>query len=114
MVEERKPIITLEQGAGRAMSSFLNEKNIRQPLRVDLLFSGCCDPSLGLCLGQVREKDLIFKLEGLTFLISPETYELAGEITVSCVDEAGRKRFAIKSSKPLGEWGGFGTGDIKI
>lgn len=114
MAEERSSIIKLEQGAGRAISSFLSEKNIRQPLRIDLLFSGCCDASLGLCLGPVREKDLIFELEGLTFLISPETYELAGEISISYVDEAGRKGFVIRSSKPVGEWDGFGTGDIKI
>ncbi|MCX6005457.1 MAG: hypothetical protein NT082_07295, partial [Chloroflexi bacterium] len=108
------PVIILEPGAGRAISSFLNEKNIRRPLRIDLNFSGCCDASLSLHVDNAREDDLILEVEGLTFVINPETNELAGEITVSHVDEAGRKGFVITSSKPVGEWDGFGVSDIKI
>jgi Fe-S cluster assembly iron-binding protein IscA len=114
MAVEATPIIKLEQGVSRAIVSFLNEKNIRRPLRIDLNFSGCCDASLCLCVDHVRENDLILEIEGVTFVISPETYELAGEITISYADEAGRKGFVIKSSRPVGEWAGFGVSDIKI
>ena len=114
MAEEAHSIIKLEQGVSRAIGSFLKEKNIRRPLRIDLNFSGCCDASLGLGVDDIRENDLVVEVEGLTFVITPEINALAGEITVSCVEEEGRKRFVIKSSKPLGEWDGFGAGDIKI
>jgi len=30
------------------------------------------------------------------------------------VDEMGRKGFVLTSSKPVGEWDGFGVSDIKI
>lgn len=114
MAEEANSVIRLEQGAGRAIRSFLNEKNISRPLRIDLNFSGCCDAALCLSADEVREKDLIVELEGLTFVISPETYALTGEITVSFADEADRKGFVLKSGKPVSEWEGFGVSAIKV
>jgi Fe-S cluster assembly iron-binding protein IscA len=114
MTEEALSIIKLEKGVSRAIGELLQEKNIRRPLRIDLNFSGCCDASLCLRLDDVREDDLILELEGLTFVISPEDYERAGEITVSYVDEADRKGFVIKSSKPVSEWEGFGVSGIKL
>ena len=107
-------MIKLEQGVSRIISLFINEKNIRRPLRIDLNFSGCCDASLCLCADDVREKDLILEVEGLNFVMSSEIHELAGEVTISYMDEAGRKGFVIKSNKPVGEWEGFGVCDIKI
>jgi len=58
--------------------------------------------------------DLIQELDGLTFVIKPETYNLVGKVTISYVDEMGRKGFVLTSSKPLGEWDGFGCSEIEI
>ena len=114
MVTEISSVIKLERGAGRAISSFMKEKNINRPLRISLNFSGCCDASLGLCVDDACESDMVFETGGMTLVISPETYELTGKITVSYVNEPGRKGFIIKSSKPVSEWEGFGVSDIKF
>jgi len=113
MAEETHSIITLERGTGRAIASLMREKNIHRPLRIDLNFSGCCDSSLCLGVDDAREGDLILEIEGLIFIISPETYELTGNITISHVDEAGRTGFVIKPDKPVSEWDGFGVCNIE-
>ena len=113
MAESRSPIITLRPGARSAILAVMEGKHIQRPLRVDLNFSGCCDPSLCLCADDSREEDFIEEIEGLTFIINPKTYDLAGNITISYIDEPGRKGFRIQSAKPMGEWEGFGVCDIK-
>jgi len=86
----------------------------RQPIRIELNFSGCCDASLCLRVDTIQETDLTLESDGLTFVINPETYQLVGEVTIAYVDEMGRKGFVLTSSKPIGEWDGFGVTDIKI
>jgi Fe-S cluster assembly iron-binding protein IscA len=107
-------IVHLEPGVSQAIKSFLADKGIQQPIRIDLHFSGCCDASLGLCVDTILETDLSLELDGLTFVISPEIYQLAGKVIISYVDEIGRKGFVLTSSKPISEWDGFAVGDIKI
>jgi len=113
MAEKVPSIITLNPGVQSAIHSFMKDKQTRQPLRIDLNFTGCCDPSLCLHVDDAREGDIKETIDGLTFVISPETYDLAGDITISYVDEPGRKGFLIQSAKPMGEWEGFGVCDIK-
>jgi Fe-S cluster assembly iron-binding protein IscA len=104
----------LEPGASQAIKSFLADKGIQKPIRIDLGFSGCCDSSLCLRPDDFSKTDIILESEGLTFLINPATYELTGEVTISYVDETDRKGFILTSSKPVGEWDGFGVSDIKM
>ena len=106
-------MVTLAPGAGQAIQSLLAEKGTQQPIRVELRFSGCCDPSLGLSVDTIRESDLIQELDGLTFVISPETHQLVGDVTISYVEETGRKGFVLTPSKPIGEWDGFGVITIR-
>ena len=105
-------MVKLEQGAGRAMRIFLEEKGLHQPVRIELQSSGCCDSLLGLRLDAVREADLVQEADGLTLVMSRETGRLAGEVTISYVDEAGRKGFVVTSSNPVSEWAGFGVCQI--
>jgi Fe-S cluster assembly iron-binding protein IscA len=112
-VQKLIPVIILRPGAGRAISAFLAEKHIIQPIRIDLNFTGCCDASLSLRPDNAREEDLRSEVEGLSFIISPDVYDLAGEIEINYVEEAGRTGFAIRSGKPVSEWDGFGICDIK-
>jgi Fe-S cluster assembly iron-binding protein IscA len=65
-------------------------------------------------LDEIRENDLIQEIEGLTFVISREVYELVGEVTISYIDEKGKKGYVMRSSKPLNEWDGFGVCEIKL
>jgi Fe-S cluster assembly iron-binding protein IscA len=104
----------LEPGVSQAIRSFLTDKGIQQPIRIELNFSGCCDASLCLRADTILETDLTLQLDGLTFVIDPDIYQLVGEVTASYVDEMGRKGFVLTSSKPVGEWDGFGVSDIKI
>jgi Fe-S cluster assembly iron-binding protein IscA len=107
-------MVKLEPDAARAIRSFLREKGLNRPIRIDLRSSGCCDPVLGLSVDSTRESDLIEKLDELTFVISPEIHELVGEVTISYVDDAGTKGFVLTSVKPVSEWDGVGAGDIRL
>ncbi|MCJ7828979.1 MAG: hypothetical protein MUP81_04485 [Dehalococcoidia bacterium] len=107
-------IVNLEPGVSQAIRASLDDKDIQQPIRIDLNFSGCCDTSLCLRADTILETDLTLELDGLTFVINPETYQLVGEVNISYADEMGRKGFVLTSSKPVGEWDGFGVSDIKI
>jgi Fe-S cluster assembly iron-binding protein IscA len=107
-------MIRLEQGAGRAIRVFLAEKGLERPVRIELQSSGCCDSLLGLRVDDIREADLIQEADGLTFVMSQETSRLAGEVTISRVDDAGREGFVVTSSNPVSEWAGFGVCQIII
>jgi Fe-S cluster assembly iron-binding protein IscA len=85
---------------------------LQRPIRIELQSSGCCDPSLRLRVGTVRESDLIQETDGLEFIISPEIHRLAGDVTICYVAESNRKGFILTSSKPLSEWDGFGVSSI--
>jgi Fe-S cluster assembly iron-binding protein IscA len=108
------PVITLEPGAGQAIKSFLAEKGCQGPIRIDLNSTGCCDVSLGLSVDTVRAADLVQEVDGLQFVMSPETYQLVGDVTISFVDEREKRGFVLFSSKPVSEWDGFGVCSIRI
>ena len=107
-------LVTLDPAAGQAFKSLLSEAGIQGAVRIEIQFSGCCDPSLGLRVDAVRESDLVEEVDGLTFVIDPETHELVGEVKISCPDEGGRRGFVLTSSEPLGEWDGFATCRIRM
>ena len=104
----------MEPGVSQFIKAFLADKGIQQPVRIELNFSGCCDASICLRTDTILEADLTLELDGLTFVINPETYQLLGEVTISYVDDKGKKGFVLTSSKPVSEWDGFGVSDIKI
>jgi Fe-S cluster assembly iron-binding protein IscA len=106
-------IVNVTVDAVTAIKSFLVNKDNRKPIRIDIHNTGCCDCSLGLSVDEVRENDLIQEIEGLTFTISPEIHELAGDVTISYANEKVKKGFVLTSSKPLNEWDGFGVCDLK-
>lgn len=106
-------MITLKEGSAQSIRSFLTEQRLTGGIRIELRFTGCCDPSLGLIVDTPRESDLLEKKEGLTFLMSPEVHDTAGEITIAYVDKGPQKGFSILSSKPMSEWQGFGLCQIE-
>jgi Fe-S cluster assembly iron-binding protein IscA len=108
------PVITLAPDADQAIKLFFSERGIQKPLRIDLQSSGCCDPSLGLRVDAIRESDLVYEINGLTFVISPETFKLVGNIRISYRDTTDKKGFMITSEKPVSEWDGFGISEIRI
>jgi Fe-S cluster assembly iron-binding protein IscA len=107
-------LVTLDPGAGQAIKSLLSERGIQGPIRSEIQSTGCCDPSLGLSVDTIHESDLVEEVDGLTFVISPETHQLVGEVRVSYADNAGREGFVLTSSKPLSEWDGFATRSIRM
>jgi len=107
-------MITFTSGAAPAIRAFLNESGAKGPVRIDLDASGCCDPILTLSLDHIREDDLAAEIEGLVFVINPDIYRLVGEVTISHVDDNGRKGFMVTSLKPVSEWGGFGLCNIRV
>ena len=112
-MERTIPQIKLEPGAARAAGAFLKEKGISRPLRIDLNFTGCCDASLVLRADDMGDNDLYTEIEGLTFIVDPEVYGLAGGITITYVEEEGRTGFVLTSERPISEWEGFGVSEIR-
>jgi len=107
-------LVTLDTNASHAVKSVLSERGMQGPIRIEIQFTGCCDPSLGLIVDAVRESDLVEEVDGLTFVISPETHQLVGEVRISYMDDAGRKGFVLTSNKPISEWDGFATCSIRM
>jgi Fe-S cluster assembly iron-binding protein IscA len=111
---ERIFMVKLKSGAGPAISSFLNESGVQGRIRIDLESSGCCEPTLTLSLDHLREDDLVADIEGLVFLMNQDVYRLVGDVTISYVDDHGRKGFVVTSRKPVSEWGGFCLCNIRV
>jgi Fe-S cluster assembly iron-binding protein IscA len=105
-------MVTLKQGCAQAIKWFLKENRIPAGIRIELLFTGCCDPSLGLRMDDPNASDLVFELEDFTFIMSSDTYETTGEITIDYVDDGIQKGFLLTSSKPVSEWQGFAPCNI--
>ena len=96
-------LVRLEPGVAEAIKLSLAEAGAHGPLRIAITSSGCCDPSFELAVDRIRESDLVEELDGLTFVISRETHDLVGEVTISHREDG----FFLTSSKPLSEWDGF-------
>jgi len=106
--------VKLDTEALRSIKAFLEEKRIKDPVRIDIHSTGCCDPSLGLCVDAAKDTDLVHEEEGIKIIISPEIRQTLGEVTINIADEAGQKGYVLTSSKPLSEWEGFGVSIIRI
>ena len=107
-------LVTLDPDAGQAIKSLLSEGGVRGPVRIEIQSTGCCDSSLELSVDTVRESDLVEEVDGVTFVISPETRELSGEVKISCANDGGRNAFLLTSSKPISEWDGLITCSLRM
>jgi Fe-S cluster assembly iron-binding protein IscA len=106
-------LVIVEPDAAQAIKSLLSAKGLPGPVRIETQFTGCCDPSLGLLVDEARESDLVEETDGLTFVVSPETAELAGEVRIALGVDSQRTTFLLTSKKPLSEWDGFTSCEIK-
>lgn len=104
------PIVNLGPGAAQAIRSSLEEAGAHGPVRIAITSSGCCDPSFALIVDTIRESDLAEEADGVTFVISPETYDLVGDVTIAHTDDG----FFLTSTKPLSEWDGFAPCRITV
>ena len=111
---EEMSLVKLNKAAGQAVKSVLAEKGSPGPVRIELQFTGCCDPSLGLIVDAKRESDLVQEVDGLTFVIDRETHDLAGQVNIAYKPEEGRRVFVLTSSKPISEWDGFLTCSVRM
>lgn len=69
-------------------------------------------PSLGLLVDEPRDSDLVEEVDGLTFLIDPQTRELAGAVSIAYRPEA--SAFVLTSANPIGEWDGMVTCNLRL
>ncbi len=104
-------VIVVTDPARRAATELLGGRP--GVLRVRLKFAGCCDPTLGLGVDQVREGDQVTEVDGLTLVVDPDTSAAAGEVTVDYVDRGYESGFALTSAKPLSEWEGLALCQIE-
>lgn len=100
-------MVTCEARALEAVKEELVRRESAGPVRIELRFTGCCDASLGLRVDSVRDGDLVQEVDGVTFVVSPEVFETAGDISVGYCDEAGRRGFILTSARAVSEWQGF-------
>ena len=110
---EKMSLVNLDATASQAVKSLMSEKGSQGPVRIELQFTGCCDPSLGLIVDAARESDLVEEVDGVTFVIDPQTHELAGEVSIAYKDDAGRDVFVLTSSHTIGEWDGLITCSLR-
>ncbi len=94
------------------MKSLLSETGTQKPIRIELQFTGCCDPSLGLLVDEGHESDLVEEVDGLTFVIDQQAQELAGEISIRYKPDA--ESFVLTSDHPVGEWDGMITCKLRL
>ena len=106
-------LVKVSPVASQAVKSLLSEKGSPGPVRIELQFTGCCDPSLGLIVDAAHESDLVEEVDGVTFVIDPQTHDLAGEVSIVYKDDAGRDAFVLTSSNPIGEWDGLITCSLR-
>jgi len=107
-------LVKLNPAASQAVESLLSEKGSKGPVRIELQFTGCCDPSLGLIVDAARESDLVEEVDGITFVIDPPTHELAGEVSIDYKDDNSRDVFILTSANTIGEWDGLITCSLRI
>lgn len=105
--------VKVSSEASEAIRSLLREKDVQGPVRIELQFTGCCDPSLGLIVDPAQEADAVEEADGLTFVIDPATQELAGEVTIDYKGD-GRDAFLVTSANPIGEWDGLITCNLRV
>lgn len=100
-------MVRLKNKTSQKINEIINKKIENLKLRIDLNFSGCCEPSLRLQTDNEKPGDLKIKVDGLTFIISDEVYRICGDITIEYIDEkSDGKCFRITSEKPVSEWAG--------
>jgi Fe-S cluster assembly iron-binding protein IscA len=106
-------IVTLDKNTYLQIISELAAKKLPPSVRIEIHSTGCCDASLGLRADEADATDLVEENGILKFLINSEVYALVGDVSISYVEEAGRKGFVLISRHPLNEWEGFGVCDMK-
>lgn len=106
-------LVNLAEGVSDAIRLAIAGNDSNRTIRIDLNSTGCCEASLGLSLDEAHENDLIAQTEGLTFVVRPVIYEMAGEVTISCAGAKDKLGFVLTSEKPINEWAGFGICHIK-
>jgi Fe-S cluster assembly iron-binding protein IscA len=100
-------MITCEAQALDALKEELSRQGSPGPVRIELCFTGCCDASLGLRVDSARDEDLVQEIADVTFIVSPDVFETAGDINVGYCDETGRRGFILSSARAVSEWQGF-------
>ncbi len=106
-------LVKVSPEAHAALESQLAEKGVQGPVRIELQFTGCCDPSLGLMVDVPRDTDFVEEVDGITFVIDPAAEELAGQVTIDRTADGGRDAFLVTSEHPIGEWDGLITCSLR-
>ena len=107
------PMVKLDQRAYRVIQSELLARNLPFSIRIEICSTGCCDASLGLRPDEADVYDVAEEIADLKFIMNSNVCALVGEVSISYVDEDGRRGFMITSKRPLNEWEGFAICDIK-
>ena len=107
-------MIKLDRRACEVIKMQLSERGLPLSVRIEIRSTGCCDPSLGIAADKAEGHDLIEEMDELTILMNPASYELVGEVSISYVDDSGRKGFVLVSERPLNEWEGFAASSIRL
>ena len=103
------PIVKLDPFASEAIKIVLLNKGLPLCVRIVTRSTECCDSTIGLAAGGPEDVDFIEELNGLRISMSPKTYKLAGDVSISCFDDAEIKSFLLVSEKVLNKWAEFAT-----
>jgi Fe-S cluster assembly iron-binding protein IscA len=106
-------MVTCDDVTLKAVREALSRLGSTGPVRIELCFTGCCDPSLGLRVDAAAGTDLVEDMGDVRFVMGRETGDLVGDVTITYVHDRVRKGFVVTSSRPLGEWDGFSACEIR-
>jgi Fe-S cluster assembly iron-binding protein IscA len=103
-------MLSVTEAAQNIVRDTLAEEKMEAPVRIFLNEDGGCGgPQLAITVSQTKDDDSVFELEGQTYLLNENLYELCGDVEVDYVDDGIRKGFIITSEKEFAQHGGCGS-----
>ena len=100
-------MIDIDRKAIDAIKEYLTANSAQTALRVQVRTSGCCEPTLAMIFDQPKPDDLVTEQAGLTLVMDPSTFQMAGDVSIELADDGECPSFTITPAKPLSEWSGF-------
>ena len=100
-------MIDIDKKAIKEIQAYQARIGADSALRIQVRTSGCCEPALAMVFDPARPDDLVQEQDGLTIVMDPTTFQMAGDVTVELAESGDCPSFTLTPTRPLSEWSGF-------